>query len=158
MIKAIVALDDALGIGREGMVPWRGQLPDDMRWFRQNTLGGAILMGRKTFDDIGHTLPDRRNFVASRQQPLSSPDITYIPDAPTFVGEYHGDLWVIGGAEIFVQTLDLMEELYITRVSGEYGCTVFFPSFASDFRRISRSPVRTENGINYHFEIWKRAR
>jgi len=154
MLRCIVSLDDHRGIAKNGQIPWRGAVPSDVRWFREHTRNQSVVMGRTTFEAIGHPLAGRTNYVASRHAALSAQDIHIVPDAIHFIKNFGQDLWIIGGADIYAQTIGLASELYITRLQGDFGCTQFFPAFEQDFERTYRSELKTENGINFHFEIW----
>ncbi|MBI1857353.1 dihydrofolate reductase [Candidatus Saccharibacteria bacterium] len=67
-----------------------------------------------------------------------------------------GDVWNIGGAVLFASTFDMADELYLTRLQGDFGCTKFFPEFEDKFERTSSGEPITENDITFHFEVWKR--
>jgi dihydrofolate reductase len=154
MIRCIAALDDRSGITKDGQIPWQSAIPSDLRWFREHTWNQSVLMGRATFKTIGHPLARRTNYVASRHVDLSAYDVHVVPDAVQFIKNFRQDLWVIGGADVYTQAIGLADELYLTRVQGDFGCTQFFPAFEKDFIRTFLSDPKTENSINFHFEIW----
>lgn len=123
-------------IGRAGKTPWH--LPEELRWFQRATAGAAVLMGRKTFDAIGRPLPGRLNLVATRR-PLPTADdsaVRAVPDLARFRPEAYAPrpVWVIGGAEVFAQTLPLCEAVYLSLVDEEVedGDT-YLPAFEADF-------------------------
>ncbi len=124
-------------IGRAGKTPWH--LPAELRWFKEATAGAAVLMGRKTFEAVGRPLPGRLNLVASRR-PLPpgvvGPEVQAVPDLAAFRPETCAPraVWVIGGAEIFAQTLPRCEAVYLSLVDQEVeGGDAFFPAFEADF-------------------------
>ncbi|MDB5986187.1 MAG: Dihydrofolate reductase [Nevskia sp.] len=124
----IAAVADNGTIGRGGGLPWR--LPDDLKRFRQLTLGNTILMGRKTYDSLGKPLDGRRNWVLTRDAgfaPLAGvevfSDLTQALAAPA-----GGELLVIGGAQLYQQTLPLAARLELTRVHAAVEGDTFFPA------------------------------
>jgi dihydrofolate reductase len=129
--KAIAALAENRVIGVGGKIPWR--LPEDMRFFREQTTGHTVVMGRKTWESLGRPLPGRRNVVVSRtltpgEKTLAGalvvPNLDAVEKLPPF-----GDVWVIGGAEIYAQALARCSELYLTHVPGSPAGDVFFPRY-----------------------------
>ena len=122
-------------IGRAGLTPW--YLPEEMRWFREATAGAAVLMGRKTFDAIGRPLPDRLNLVATRQQFWNAgPDLAVVRSLAAFRPEVYAPrpVAVIGGEEVFAQTLGRCQAIYLSLVDVEVpDGDAFFPAFEQDF-------------------------
>lgn len=131
-------------IGRAGRTPWH--LPEEMRWFKEATAGAAVLMGRKTFDAIGRPLPGRLNLVATRGTLAEEADVRAVRDLAVFRPEVFAPrpVWVIGGEEIFAQTLERCEAVYLSLVDAEVADgDAFFPAFERDFPRaetIRRGP------------------
>lgn len=124
-VVLIAAHNRTLVIGRNGAVPWH--LPEDLRRFKALTTGHTILMGRRTYDSIGRTLPGRRNIIISRQQ-LLLPDAEIFPGIPEALSSCTSDeiLYVIGGGEIFRQMLAMADEMKLTVVENtEQGDTTF---------------------------------
>nr|AIA13404.1 Dihydrofolate reductase [uncultured bacterium]AIA13562.1 Dihydrofolate reductase [uncultured bacterium] len=155
MIRLIAAIDNKLGIAKNGTLPWT--LPVEQHYFKEMTMrhGGIVLMGRRTYETIGRPLPGRQNFVLSST--LQDTDgITVVRDLKTFLQE-QPDVWVMGGASVYEQTFEQADELYITRIDADFGCDQFFPAFATDaFYLQRRSPVQRENNLNYLYEIYSR--
>lgn len=140
-ISLIAALDlDGL-IGRNGDLPWR--LPNDLAHFKRLTLGKIVLMGRKTWDSLGRPLPGRDNWVISRD-PAFAPRGGRAFTSPQAAMEASRDveLMVIGGAELYRQTLDACQTLYLTqvqtRIAPPIPGDVHFPAFdRSQFREVA---------------------
>ncbi len=133
-MKAIVAMARNRVIGFQGKMPWH--LPEDFRWFKRATMGGALLMGRKTFDSIGRALPGRLTLVVTRGEIVTdSPDVDTVHDLAAFRPEDHAprEVWVAGGAEVYAQTLARCTELYLSLVDQEPEGDTFFPPFEDDF-------------------------
>ena len=155
MIRHIVAIDSQRGIAKNGVQPWK--IPEDEQYFQAQTKthGGVVLMGRKTFAIIRHALAERENFVLSRDANLQLVGATVVADLQSFL-ETHDDVWIIGGAEIFAQTLAAADELYITKIEADLGCDQFYPEYADTFELVSQSPVASQNGYKYAFCVYKR--
>ncbi len=142
--KAIAALAENRVIGAGGKIPWH--LPEDFKFFRQQTTGNTIVMGRKTWDSLGRPLPHRRNIVVSRSM---TPGEKTLPGA-VVVNSFDdvdklpaaGDIWIIGGAEIYAQALPRCQELYLTHVTGSPVGDVFFPEYKDLFE--ARETVLTK--------------
>jgi dihydrofolate reductase len=154
MIRHIVVLDAKRGIAKNGKYEWTPAA--DKRYFNQQTLshGGVVLMGRKTFfEDVRRPLPGRENFVLSHQD-LAIPGVTVIHDLQAFLAS-KTDVWIIGGAELFAETLPLADELYVTELEGDFDCDQFYPSYKDAYRLVSKSESRIEKGVRYSFCLYK---
>ncbi len=132
-MKAIVAMTQDRIIGQAGKMPWH--LPEDFRWFREATMGGALLMGRKTFEAIGRPLSGRLNLVVTRGPAIETAGVITITDLAAFHETDFAprDVWVAGGAEIYTQMLPLCTELYVSQVEGTYAGDTYFPIFEDRF-------------------------
>jgi dihydrofolate reductase len=127
-ISLIWAMDEQRLIGRDNGLPW--QLPADMAWFRRQTTGKPVLMGRKTHESIGRPLPKRLNLVLTRQ-PLAIDGCTVVhslDEALATAGDAE-ELMVMGGAEVYAATLPYADRLYITEVEGVFEGDAWFPVF-----------------------------
>lgn len=162
MIKAIVAMDDNFGIGKDGTLPWPHN-KHDMTHFKEQTTGHVVVMGSKTWADekMPKPLPNRINAVITRN-PDNVPagaDRYITEDVPNCITDLQADfpdkdIWVIGGANLFKQTIDIVEELHLTRIVGDYNCdTKLSESFLEDFELNS---VSTYIDLACVFEVWKR--
>ena len=118
-------------IGNAGDIPWH--LPEEFKWFKQATMGGVLVMGRKTYESIGQPLPGRETYVLSRQ-PLDIPGVTSLTDVKQ-VREIQTDktIWIAGGAEIYRQTLDDCDEIFLTRIHRHCEGDTRFPDFEDQF-------------------------
>jgi dihydrofolate reductase len=131
-LHAIVAMSENRAIAYEGKMPWH--LPLEYRWFKHKTMGGAMIMGRKTCEAIGRTLPGRVSYVLSRQAgeclgatcyaDIDSLGAQLPPDQPA---------WVVGGAESYRQLLPRCTFLYLSRIKKNTPGDVFFPPFEGQF-------------------------
>lgn len=117
-------------IGADGKIPWR--LPEDMKFFKQTTLGHVILMGRKTYESLGRPLPGREHWVVSRNANFLG--VRMIRDLADIAEPGDGrELFLIGGAELYAQLLPQCSELLLTHVKAEVEGDAFFPSFEEMF-------------------------
>ncbi len=124
-------------IGRNNKIPWQ----PDLQNFRKLTVGNVIIMGRKTFESIGRPLPDRVNIVVSSSLRPKKGIIVCksIEDALKKAKSFKKEVFVIGGASIYEQTIDLADKMYISYVKKAYKGDKFFPKFKkSDWKVESR--------------------
>lgn len=156
MIRFIAAVDSKLGLADEHGIPWQGSLPTDVAYFRSKTLGSNVMMGYGWYVEQKQPLPQRRNLVATTKDEPLHEGFEPVHDARKFLAEIHEDMWVGGGAGLFASTLDLADELYLTRIERDFHCTKFFPPFEDKFKLKSSSNPQTENGLTFHFEVWGR--
>jgi dihydrofolate reductase len=154
MIRFIAAIDSKLGLANDQGIPWQGRLPTDIAYFRKKTIGSTLLMGYGTYKELTKPFPGRINVVASSKKLSLLPGFKLTNDARKFLSEASSDAWVIGGSGLFMTTLDLADELYLTRIKGDFGCSKFFPEFTARFEIESSSKKITENGISFHYEVW----
>lgn len=156
MIKFIAAIDSQSGIADEGGIPWQGKLPGDLKHFRQVTEHEIILMGYRTYTEFKQPLTGRRNLVVTPGKEQLRPGFERVQDARTFLKGAPTDVWVIGGAGLFADTIDLADELDLTLIVQQFHCTKFFPSYKYDFEMVTQSKPVTENNITYSFTAWRR--
>jgi dihydrofolate reductase len=110
-------------------LPWH--LPADLQWFKRHTMGHTLLMGRRTFEAIGHALPGRRTIVVSRNPDYQAPGCIVATDIPAAIAAAKPaeQLFICGGGEIYRQTLDLAERIYLTELEIDVTGDTFFPEF-----------------------------
>jgi dihydrofolate reductase len=147
-------------IGRDNALPWR--LSSDLKRFKLLTLGKPVVMGRKTFDSIGKPLPDRTNIVVTRDPSFRAAGVKVVPSVEAALefarGEARrcgvGEIAVIGGTEVFNQTMSLADRLEITHVHAKPAGDVHFPSIDPEhWRATARSEMsagpRDEFGASF---------
>lgn len=139
-IAYVVAMDDHQVIGRNNDLPWR--LPDDMKWFRDKTMGKPCIMGRKTYDSLPprfRPLPGRLNIVITSNPAYEAPGavvVHSVEDALAAAGEVD-EIIIVGGAVLFRRLMPVVNRLYLTRVHGAAEGDVVFPAYeSSDWREI----------------------
>jgi dihydrofolate reductase len=131
--QAIAAMSENRVIGQAGRIPWH--LPEDFKWFKQATMGGILVMGRKTFESIGRPLPGRDTVILSRSG-FTAPGIRTVPSVESLDQLLAGDprpVWIAGGAEIYSLLLGRCAQLFLTRVKRTVEGDAFFPPFEGDF-------------------------
>ena len=141
MLALIVAVADNGVIGKHNELPWR--LPDDLKHFKALTLGHPVLMGRRTYESIGRALPGRPNLVVTRQLDWAAPGVEVFGALPAALARAQAlddTVCIIGGGEIYAQTLPLAQVVYLTEVHTTVaGGTAFFPVLSpAEWREVSR--------------------
>jgi dihydrofolate reductase len=156
-LTIVVAIDAERGIGVNNTLPWR--LPEDLAHFKRVTSGHPIIMGRKTFDSIGRPLPNRRNIVITRNagwrhdgvEAVGSLEaaIALVGDTPAFI---------IGGAQIFAESMDLAGRMIVTEIDHTFACDTFFPPIdANAWQETAREVHYSEaNAFDYAFVTLER--
>ncbi|EAQ82352.1 dihydrofolate reductase [Blastopirellula marina] len=159
-VSLIVAASQNNVIGRDGDMPWR--LSADLQRFKKLTMGHSIVMGRKTYESIGRLLPGRQTVIVTRQADYAvegaviAANVAEALQTPSTSGE----IFVVGGGEIYAQAIDLADQIYLTRVQAmiEDG-DAFFPALDQDkWDRIETRefPADEKNDYPTTFEIWRR--
>lgn len=134
--KAIAAMARNRVIGQGNRIPWH--LPADFQWFKRTTLGGILVMGRRTWDSIGRPLPGRETMVLSRS-PLLIPGarvVSGIEELRLATSTADRQVWICGGAEIYRQLLPDCSDLYLSLVDAEPDGDAVFPPFESLFTNV----------------------
>ena len=163
-VSLIVAATRNQVIGQDNQMPWH--LPDDLRYFKQRTLGKPIIMGRKTWESLGRPLPGRLNIVISRQNDIALEGAEVFTDLAQAI--QRGQEWateqgvaevmVIGGGQIYQQALELAQRVYLTRIDLELAGDTFFPVLdAQQWQQIDAQSHPAQNQEpGYTFEVWQR--
>ncbi len=127
----IAAHDPNLVIGKDGSLPWH--YSEDLKFFKKTTMGSPLLMGRGVFEELNEKpLPGRRNVVLSRSKNYGHvATFSSIEDAIQYLSE-DDKVFIIGGGEIYRQTMDLADELVITEIKEEYEGDTYFPEYRDE--------------------------
>jgi len=130
MVVGIVAVDRNLAIGKNGKLPWHYSA--DMKFFKEMTIGNAVVMGRRTWLTLKKPLPDRQNIVLSRDQNLANESLIVMSDVESvldFARKQEGHLFVMGGAKVYESFLPHIQRWIVTEVPlAVEGADTFMPS------------------------------
>ncbi len=159
-ISIIVAIGRNREIGAKNKLLWK--IPEELKRFKEITSGHPIIMGRKTHESIGRILPNRTNIIITR-------DLKYVVEDGVVVnsledalqqaqGEFgNEEIFIIGGAQVFAEALDLADKLYITLVDAEFPeADSFFPEFADKFTKKVFERSEESAGFKYKFLEFER--
>ena len=156
MINLIVATSKNGVIGNDNSLIWH--LPSDLKHFKNLTTGKTIVMGRKTYESIGKALPNRRNIVITRQDDYD-PDgcevVSSLEEALLLCGE---NCFIIGGGEIYKQSIDIADKIYLTLIDEDFEGDTYFPKITSEWYVVSRVDKKSDdkNKYNYSFIEYER--
>lgn len=161
----IVAAAENGTIGQYGRIPWH--LSADLRYFKQVTMGAAVIMGRKTYESIGFALPGRSNIVVTRNEKFQAPDVDVALNLEDALSKARAILekeggeesFVIGGAEIYAQAMRMADRIYLTRVHAEFPGDVFFPPLEEgSWKEVAseKQSAESEKSPSFSFMIFER--
>jgi dihydrofolate reductase len=158
-LSAIVAMASNRVIGVNNQLPWR--LPADLARFKRVTMGHTLVMGRKTYESIGRPLPGRTMIVVTRQRGYAPAGVKVAHSVDEALALAQGDdeLFIIGGAELFAQTMHRLDRLYLTLIEREIPGDTFFPQVdLSTWKRIEQEPhpASTPEALPYTFLTYER--
>lgn len=160
MVSIVVAHASNRVIGHKGALPWR--LPSDLRRFRELTIGGVVLMGRRTFESLPaahRPLRERRNLVVSSNPGLDAPGAEVHASLDAALGACGADCFVIGGGVVYEQVLPRAQRVYATYVDTVAEGDVFFPTLAPEqWRCVQESEPLHENDLTFVFRTYDRVR
>lgn len=155
-----VAENDVIGSGND--LPW--DIPEDMNFFKEKTKGRCLIMGRKTFESVGHPLPNRLNIVVTRQKDYApkaanvviKPNLSEaIEFAKTQAPQYGDEIFIIGGGEIYKESLDMVDIIYLTRIHEIFDGDTQYPVLDPEKFELIESRER-EEPIPFTFQTFIR--
>lgn len=161
-ISLIVAMAQNRVIGRENQMPWH--LSEDLKYFKRVTMGKPVIMGRNTFESIGKPLPGRPNIVISRNPDYDADGISVVSSVQDALElseqltelDDNAEVMIVGGAQIYAQTLPLAQRLYLTEVHAVVDGDAWFPAVnQAEWRLVAREdhPAAGNNPYSYSFLI-----
>lgn len=157
----VVAATSAGVIGSDGSMPWH--LGSDLGRFKRQTMGGGLLMGRKTFDSIGRPLPGRQTVVLSRNPSWQHPGVRVVSSAAAALqqlGQLAAPGFVVGGAEIYALMLPYVDVIWLTRVwssaSGDAQISLEWPGFF--LTEVIRFPQSGRDSVPTELQKWVRGK
>ncbi|GAA2340149.1 dihydrofolate reductase [Saccharopolyspora halophila] len=138
-------------IGRDGIMPWH--LPEDMKHFRETTSGAAVLMGRRTWESLParfRPLPGRRNLVLSRTPQEGAETF---PDLRQALAAVSGDVWVMGGAEVYRAALPVADRIEVTEIRESFEGDTHAPEVGREPDAVGEWQ-ESSTGLHYRFLTW----
>ncbi len=148
MLSIIAAVSKNGVIGSNGSIPWR--IPEDLHFFKTITIGKAVIMGRKTFESIGHPLSQRQNIVISATKRFYAENcITVQSFEEALSYSFHQDAFVIGGYSVYKNALPYAEQIYLTEIEAFFDGDTFFPYFDRSRYHKTILPKKQEL-LHYH--------
>jgi dihydrofolate reductase len=150
-LALVVAVGEGGVIGKDGGLPWK--IGEDLRHFKNVTMGHVMIMGRRTWDSIGRPLPGRTTFVVSRTAGLAIAGVEVFPYLDTALArawELDPEPRIVGGAQVYAEALPRVTRIFLTEVKQAVpGGDTFFPPFdRSAFREVERRQGETE-GVEF---------
>lgn len=157
-MKLIAVADKNWGIGKDNKLLCH--LPGDLKYFKENTLGKTIVMGRKTLESLpgGKPLPGRKTIILTRDKTFVNDDVQIVHSIEELFSINDEELIVAGGGQIYNQLLEYCDYCLITKLDCSFDADTFLPDLDTsvDFEMIWQSEEQVENGISYRFTEYKR--
>ena len=144
----IVAMSKNRVIGKDNDMPWH--LSDDLKNFKKITINKTIIMGRLTYDSIGKPLPERNNIVLSRNLKNSKVMVLDNLEEALNISRNEEEVFIIGGADLYSQTINLVNKLYLTSINHEIDGDKYFPKFDKEEWDIVDSRFYKKSDSNSH--------
>lgn len=163
ILAHIAALSKNYVIGNQGKLPWN--IPEDLQFFKDKTKGHIMIMGRKTFDSLPGVLKNRLHIVISRRP--APPDLTRsdvifattleqaVEVAQQHHEQYPGEVFIIGGGEIYTQSLPITHKLYLTMIEQDFEGDAHYPKFNENEFKLVEKSERT-SPVPYSFRTYER--
>ena len=158
-VSLIVAMANNRVIGVNNTLPWH--LPADLKHFKALTMGHHIVMGRKTYESIGKPLPGRTSVVVTHNAGYSAPGVIVVNSLQAAISACGDDneIFVIGGAELYLQAITLAERIYLTEIDADIRGDAYFPEFnPGEWLETSREmhTQQEPQPLKFHFVIYQR--
>jgi dihydrofolate reductase len=161
VLSLLVAADEKNVIGKDNKLPWH--LPNDLKYFKNQTWGMPILMGRKTFESIGKPLPGRKSIVITRNNDWQQDGVEVVHSIEEAIEKAASfdvkEIFVIGGSEIFKTSFDKAHRIYLTRIHHQFDGDSYFPEVQTDqWNLVSQRYCEADekNAYPHTFQVWER--
>ena len=161
LISFIVAADENNLIGKNNQLPWH--LPSDMKYFKNQTWGMTVIMGRKSLDSLGKPLQGRTNIVVTRNKEWKHEgvQVAHSLDEAVEIAKKTGakEIFIIGGAQIFKEAMPIVDRIYLTRIHHKFEGDAYFPEIsASEWSMVKNRfcDVDEKNKYPHSFQVWER--
>ncbi len=154
-VLLIAAIGKNRELGFKNDLIWK--IPEDIAFFKKTTSGHTVVMGQRTYESIGHPLPHRQNIVLTRDDNFKAAGCLIahsIDEALELAGD--GEIFIIGGGQIYAQTIKLADKLYLTIIDKDAPADTFFPEF-SDFKISKKLGGGSFRGVKFEFLEFKKS-
>lgn len=154
MITIIAAIAENNALGKDNQLIWH--IPADLKRFKKVTLGHHIIMGRKTFESLGKPLPNRTTIIITRNKSYSQKGCIVVHSLNEAIEAAKEDEnpYILGGAEIYKQSLNIADKLDITLVHHKFEADAFFPEIDSTiWKETSREDYKADDKNNYNYSF-----
>lgn len=155
-VSIIVAMANNNAIGKDNKMPWH--LPADLKHFRQLTTGHYIIMGRKTYESIGKPLPNRTSVIITRNTDYKAEGGVVVESIEEALEKAKGagekEVFIIGGAQIYEQTISMANRIYLTKIDADFEADTFFPKLSKEWKEAGKKEVFSpdeKNAYTYSF-------
>lgn len=163
-IVHVVAMDQQRCIGKNNDLPWH--ISADLKHFKEITQGGVVVMGRKTLESMGRTLPKRVNWVITRDTNWSFEGTKVVHSIEDALAQAVADvkasekpdaIFVIGGGEIFKQTMNIADRLELTHVELDVQGDAYYPEIPAEFKKVAyEQHIDDKTGIAFEFATYRK--
>lgn len=156
-IAQVVAFDNNHCIGKNNTLAWH--IPEDLKYFKELTNNGVVIMGRKTFESIGKPLPNRINWVITTDKNWTADGIKIAHSLEQaleqagldVLNNQNKELFIIGGGQIYKQTLPISDTLYVTKVDLTIDGDTFYPQIDNHFKKVWQSELKQDKNSGTYF-------
>ena len=155
-LKIIAAIGKNNELGKDNNLIWK--LPNDLHFFKKTTINKTIVMGKNTFYSLPKVLPNRKNIVITDSK-IENDEIIQYGSIEDFIYDYKNsdeEIFIIGGAMIYKQFIDLADELYLTEIDASSEADVFFPNFNKDDYEKIELGSNSDGNIHYNHILYRR--
>ena len=161
MISLVVAAAENNAIGKNNQLLWH--LPNDLKFFKNITWAGVVIMGRTTFESVNKPLPGRTNIVITQQKDWTAEGVIVASNFLDALEKAQAagvkEFFVIGGGQIYLEAFSMAKKIYLTRVHAHLEGDVFFPAIdANQWKLMEKNECKSDekHAYDYTFEIWER--
>lgn len=161
ILSLLVAADENNIIGKDNKLPWH--LPNDLKYFKNQTWAMPILMGRKTFESIGKPLQGRKSIVVTRNKEWKHDGVEVVHSVAQAIEKAKEfgvkEIFVIGGAEIFQTAFEQANRVYLTRIHNQFDGDAYFPNVSEKDWSLVQSrfcAADEKNKYDHTFQVWER--
>ena len=159
MISLVVAVSENNAIGKNNQLLWH--LPNDLKFFKNTTWGGVVIMGRKTYESVNKPLPGRTNIVITKQVNWTSENVIVVNSIEAAIQKAKDlnfkEIFIIGGGEIYKESISIADKIYLTKVHTTIEGDTYFPELQNDqWKMIANKDFYADekHAFDYSFQEW----